>query len=286
MAAPDLDVLVVGGGVAGLTAATFTARAGLDTAVYDHAESILAHNSHLENYPGFPAGVDARLFLELCADQAERSGAALRRGEVVDVSRVDDPVDESGSGDESESGEEGESESTSTSTGASGGESKHGTGGFAVEIAERPDPVTAAFVVAASWADCAYLDGLGVERERRGSKRFVLSEAAGRTDVEGLYAAGRLADVYHQTVVAAGHAAQTAISLIHESGVDFYHDWVAPEGYFTGRGRAVPPGCEEIDEAERRRREAESLAVMREYFEEPHPGEPTMHPSVAASEDD
>jgi hypothetical protein len=64
----------------------------------------------------------------------------------------------------------------------------------------------------------------------------------------------------------------------------FYHDWVAPERYFTGRGRDVPPGCEEIGDAERERREAESLDVMSEYFAEPRADEPEMHPSVADDE--
>jgi len=66
--------------------------------------------------------------------------------------------------------------------------------------------------------------------------------------------------------------------------VPFYNDWVAPEGYFTGRGREVPPGCEEIDEEERQRREERSMETMREYFEEPTREPPTMHPSVADDE--
>ncbi|ERH08296.1 MAG: hypothetical protein J07HX64_00036 [halophilic archaeon J07HX64] len=37
---------------------------------------------------------------------------------------------------------------------------------------------------------------------------------------------------------------------------------MTPEGYFTDRGREVPPGCEEIDEAERQRRERESMQVI------------------------
>lgn len=60
----------------------------------------------------------------------------------------------------------------------------------------------------------------------------------------------------------------------------FYHDWVAPERYFTGRDRAVPAGCKELDDGERRRREAESLETMREYFDGPYPDEPEMHPDV------
>ena len=71
-----------------------------------------------------------------------------------------------------------------------------------------------------------------------------------------------------------------AVTLVDDSEVPYYHDWVAPEGYFTERGREVPPGCEEIDEAERRRRERESMELMAEAFAERHPDEPTMHPSV------
>jgi thioredoxin reductase (NADPH) len=236
----DAAVLVVGDGVAGLTAALFTARAGLDTLVVGDGESILRRNAHLENYPGFPLGVNPRLFLEMVTDQAERAGARFADGRVESVER-----DESG---------------------------------FAVET--TADTHTATRVVAASWADAGYLDGLDVDAAERGSKTFLRPDRDGRTGVEGLYAAGRLADQYHQTVVAAGDGARTAITLIHDSPVAFYHDWVAPEGYFTGRDREVPPGCEEIDEGERRRRERAANAELRERFAEPHPATPTMHPSV------
>ena len=63
--------------------------------------------------------------------------------------------------------------------------------------------------------------------------------------------------------------AGVGITIVHDAGVPFYHDWVAPEGYFTGRGRDVPPGCEEIDDAERGRRLDESTALVRERFEAP-----------------
>jgi len=64
------DVVVVGGGVAGLSTAVFTARQGLDTLVIDDGGSLLRRNAHLENFPGFPLGVDARRLLDLLAEQA------------------------------------------------------------------------------------------------------------------------------------------------------------------------------------------------------------------------
>jgi len=240
------DVLVVGGGVAGLTAATFTARAGLDTLVLSAGESILARNAHLENVPGFPAGVDARRFLSLCAEGAERNGVALRRGEVTDLRDEERFVAETAEGDRFE----------------------------------------ADYVVAASWSESSYLDSLAVEAKDRGSKTYLDPDSEGRTSVPGLYAAGRVAGAYHQTVVAAGDGATAALTLLHDSEVPFYHDWVAPEGYFTERDREVPPGCEEIDAEERERRARESRELMRERFAEPYPEDPTMHPSVVESEGD
>ncbi|WP_336361293.1 NAD(P)/FAD-dependent oxidoreductase [Haladaptatus sp. ZSTT2] len=237
------DVLIVGGGVSGLTAGIFTARANLDTLVVTHGESILKRNAHLENVPGFPAGVNSRLFLDMTRAQAARNGCIFTDERVIAIERDDE--------------------------------------GFVVNTDEGI--LKADRVIAASWADSTYLENLDVELDKRGSKQYIGTDDNGRTDESGLYAAGRLAAQYHQTVVAAGHGAQVALTLIHDSDVPFYNDWVAPEGYFTERGREVPPGCEEISEAERRRRESQSRELMQSYFEEPHPDGPTMHPSVLAA---
>jgi thioredoxin reductase (NADPH) len=247
----DTDVLVIGGGVAGLTASIFTARAGLETLVCTHGESILRRNAHLENVPGFPLGINSRTFLDLTREQAEVNGVSFREGRVVRV-------------DEAESG-------------------------FVVraEDGDGEFDVRAEFVLATSWSDSDYLSHLDdVGLTKRGSKTYVDIDDFGRTGVPGLYAAGRIAGKPHQTVVSAGHGAEVALTLIDDSDVPFYHDWVAPEGYFTGRGREVPPGCEEINEEERARREEASLERLRERFAERHPDEPTMHPSVAESRED
>ncbi|MGM0606750.1 MAG: FAD-binding protein, partial [Halobacteriota archaeon] len=76
------DVLIVGGGVAGLMAATFTARAGLETLLANAGESILRRNAHLENVPGFPLGVNPRLFADMLQSQATHAGANLVTGRV------------------------------------------------------------------------------------------------------------------------------------------------------------------------------------------------------------
>jgi hypothetical protein len=137
------------------------------------------------------------------------------------------------------------------------------------------------YVIVASWADTAYLEAIEmIELLDRGSKTYVDVDECGRTAVDGLYAAGRIAKTAHQTVVCAGHGAEVAVTLVADSEIPFYHDWVVPEGYFTDRGREVPPGCEEIDEDERKRRERASRARMQAAFETPLPDEPTTHPSL------
>ena len=246
-------VVIVGGGPAGLTAGTFTARAGLDTVVVNEGEPILRRNAHLENVPGFPAGVNARMFLDLLEEQAGRNGCLFEDGHVRGLERTDD-----------------------------GFELAVGQAGDERDGNEETFTLRAEYVIAASWADTSYLEGVaGVGLTDRGSKTYVDVDEYGRTGVDDLYAAGRIAEKAHQTVVAAGHGAEVALTLIDDSEIPFYHDWVAPEGYFTGRGREVPPGCEEIDEQERLRRERESMRLMQESFDDHHPEEPTMHPSVA-----
>jgi pyruvate/2-oxoglutarate dehydrogenase complex dihydrolipoamide dehydrogenase (E3) component len=159
--------------------------------------------------------------------------------------------------------------------------------GFVVTHETGPDEThrtRATRVVAASWGDTAYLDGLPVV-EDRGSKSFVPADDEGRTEAAGLYAAGRLADRYHQAIVAAGDGARTGITVVHDADPEFYHDWVVPEGYFTNRGREAPKGCEEVDDAERARRERTSLAAIRPYLDEPRGDRPVPHPSLESGDD-
>lgn len=46
----------------------------------------------------------------------------------------------------------------------------------------------------------------------------------------------------------------------------------------------MPPGCEEIDAAEQREREAESMTVMQEYFSDSHDEQQRTHPSLVDDE--
>ena len=82
------DVIVVGGGPAGLSAALFTQKNGLDTAVFD-TDKTWMHKAHLFNYLGI-GSVDGSAFLEMARAQADHFGVERHDAEVTDVSTGDE----------------------------------------------------------------------------------------------------------------------------------------------------------------------------------------------------
>ena len=85
----DFDVAIVGGGVAGLSAALFLGRAGVRTILFDSGESSLRRVTVVNNYLGFPGGVGGAELLELGRRQVERFGVEVRV-ERVDSARSGD----------------------------------------------------------------------------------------------------------------------------------------------------------------------------------------------------
>ncbi|WP_254767148.1 NAD(P)/FAD-dependent oxidoreductase [Salinilacihabitans rarus] len=75
------DVIVVGGGPAGLSAALFTAKNGLETTVFDTDETWL-HKAHLFNYPGI-GSVGGSEFVATTRQQVDAFGVERRQGEAV-----------------------------------------------------------------------------------------------------------------------------------------------------------------------------------------------------------
>ncbi|WP_435129509.1 NAD(P)/FAD-dependent oxidoreductase [Halobaculum sp. D14] len=83
-----VHVAVVGGGPAGLSAALFAAKNGLDVTVFDTDETWM-HKAHLFNYLGVDS-IDGSSYIDVARKQAERFGADLKQGtEVTDVSTAD-----------------------------------------------------------------------------------------------------------------------------------------------------------------------------------------------------
>jgi NADPH-dependent 2,4-dienoyl-CoA reductase/sulfur reductase-like enzyme len=178
--AHDHDVVVVGGGPAGCSAGIFTAREGLDTVVYDRGRSSIQRCAHLENYLGFPEGIDIKTLYGLMHDHAETAGCELLSDLVESVERTDD------------------------------GE------GFVIEPQEG-EPVTARRVVAATRYDGEYMRGLDDdaamfethEHDGEVNEHFDREYANhdGTTPVERLYVATP-SEEDDQAIIAAGRGAR------------------------------------------------------------------------------
>lgn len=87
------DVIIIGGGPAGYTAALYAARAGLSTLLLEKlsAGGQMALTHQIDNYPGFPDGVDGFTLGQSMKDQAEKFGAKTRFTEVTQVHLHQDP---------------------------------------------------------------------------------------------------------------------------------------------------------------------------------------------------
>ena len=87
------DMVVVGGGPGGYSAALYAARAGLDTVVLEKlsAGGQMALTQQIDNYPGFEEGVDGFELGEKMQAQAHRFGAVTEYAEVHGVDFTSDP---------------------------------------------------------------------------------------------------------------------------------------------------------------------------------------------------
>jgi len=90
-----VKVCIIGAGPAGFTAAIYTARANLEPVMFEGGGAViepltlpggqLMITTEVENYPGFPKGVQGPELMTLFKEQAERFGTRVRTADVTDV---------------------------------------------------------------------------------------------------------------------------------------------------------------------------------------------------------
>lgn len=87
------DVLILGSGPAGLTAAVYSARANLSPLLIDGSQpgGQLTLTTDVENFPGFPKGIMGPQLIQDMRAQAERFGTQFRHGHVSEVDLESQP---------------------------------------------------------------------------------------------------------------------------------------------------------------------------------------------------
>ncbi len=85
-----IDIAIVGGGPAGLTAALYGARARAKTVVFETGlpGGQIVSASWVENYPGFPTGIGGQELADLMVQQAQNAGAEFRNISPVEAIRA------------------------------------------------------------------------------------------------------------------------------------------------------------------------------------------------------
>jgi thioredoxin reductase len=171
------DIIVIGGGPAGASAAIFAARAGKKTLLLD-ADRGMTRRAMLHNHYGVPeiAGPD---LVETGHRQAAGAGAELLAATAADVQRT--------------------SAGLRVETDKGAFEARHVilATGAAVDLAARLGIVTKP----------------GTEPRIR---TILAVDAAGRTELPGVWAAGTVAGVSVHTIVTAGDGARVAINVVSE----------------------------------------------------------------------
>jgi thioredoxin reductase (NADPH) len=81
------ELIIVGAGPAALSAALYTTREDVDTLLFEKAVpgGLIATTDWVDNYPGFPEGIEGLKLADLMREQAERFGAVIELGEVLKI---------------------------------------------------------------------------------------------------------------------------------------------------------------------------------------------------------
>jgi thioredoxin reductase len=188
------DLVIVGGGPAGASAASFAGHAGLQTVVLD-GDKGMTRRAMLYNHLGFPEGLTGPDLVDKGQEQAEKLGAEWVKADVTSLERRDD--------------------------------------GFVV-TAEDGRTFEAREVLLTIGANLALAKQAGLETRPGREPRIaevVAVDADGRTSLDGVWAAGVAAGMSVHTIVTAGDGARVAINIISgQKGQRYvWHDVLPPK---------------------------------------------------------
>jgi thioredoxin reductase (NADPH) len=179
-------VTIIGGGVAGLQAAIFTAKAGEDTLVLDSGESLVLNTSNIQNMITHDS-IAGQEVLKRGKDKLEEFGGEFREEEVTKLER---------------SGE-----------------------GFRIETEEDEYDSEYVIIASAGMHDYIELD-LEFEDGAEGPymmDEHVKTDDSNRA-ADGVYAAGLANSWEHQTSIAMGDGGKAAVNLLSEDRGEPYED--------------------------------------------------------------
>jgi thioredoxin reductase (NADPH) len=85
------DLIIIGAGPSSLTAAIYTTREDIGTVLYEKSVvgGLAAITDKIDNYPGFPDGIEGYVLAEQLEKQAKRFGTEIKYGEVTSIRRDD-----------------------------------------------------------------------------------------------------------------------------------------------------------------------------------------------------
>lgn len=173
------DVVIIGGGPAGASAATFTARAGLSTVVIDAGKGG-TRRAQINNHLGFPEGIEGPELVAHGRSQAEKAGATWVEGTVTAI---------------------------------------NGSAGAFTVRTEDGGMFEAPSVILATGVNKELADAVGVASEAGTEPRMpwmATVDAQGRSSVAGIWVAGIFGGVSAHTIITSGDGARVAINLISD----------------------------------------------------------------------
>lgn len=179
------DVIIIGGGPAGASAGLFTAKAGKSTLILDNDKSV-TKRAWIENHYGV-AEITGPDLVETGKNQAKKLGAEIIQAEATDLKKDGDKI------------------IVTTENGQYEGKHVILATGMSVALGEKAGVETKA----------------GTEPR---IKSIFAVDQDGKTNVEGIWAAGTCAGVSMHTIITAGDGAKVAINIVSELNGERYVD--------------------------------------------------------------